>query len=63
MQITGLRGIECVRLRVKNVDFERNEIIRRGVGPPEVTDFMSKPSDSGPSKSFKTTIRGIKWVV
>jgi integrase len=31
---TGLRGIECVRLRVKDIDFDRNEIIvRRGKNP------------------------------
>ena len=30
---TGMRGIECVRLRVKDIDFERNEItVRRGKG-------------------------------
>ncbi len=29
----GLRGIECVRLRVKDLDFDRNEIVvRRGKG-------------------------------
>ena len=29
----GLRGIECVRLRVKDIDFDRNEItVRRGKG-------------------------------
>ena len=29
----GLRGIECLRLRVKDIDFERNEIlVRRGKG-------------------------------
>ena len=29
----GLRGIECLRLRVKDVDFERNQIdVRRGKG-------------------------------
>jgi len=30
---SGLRGIECARLRVKDVDFDRNEIVvRRGKG-------------------------------
>ena len=30
---SGLRGIECVRLRVKDIDFDRNEImVRRGKG-------------------------------
>jgi integrase len=29
----GLRGIECARLRVKDIDFDRNEItVRRGKG-------------------------------
>lgn len=29
----GLRGIECLRMRVKDIDFERNEIdVRRGKG-------------------------------
>ena len=30
---SGLRGIECVRMRVKDIDFDRNEIdVRRGKG-------------------------------
>jgi integron integrase len=48
---TGLRGIECLRLRVKDIDFHRNEItVRRGKGqkdrvtmlPPALLEPLQK---------------------
>lgn len=41
---TGLRGIECVRLRVKDIDFHRNEItVRCGKGKKDRVTML--PSD------------------
>jgi len=40
----GLRGIECMRLRVKDIDFDRNEIaVRRGKG--QVDRITMLPTD------------------
>ncbi len=40
----GLRGIECVRLRVKDIDFDRNEIlVRRGKGQKDRVTIL--PTD------------------
>lgn len=41
---TGLRGIECVRLRIKDIDFHRNEItVRRGKGQKDRVTML--PAD------------------
>ncbi len=40
---SGLRGIECVRLRVKDIDFQLNEIVvRRGKGQKDRVTILPK---------------------
>ena len=55
----GLRGIECMRLRVKDVDFDRNEIaVRRGKG--QIDRMTMLPMDL--RGSIQTHLRYVKKV-
>lgn len=51
---SGMRGIECVRLRVKDIDFERNEImVRRGKGEKDRATILPCELKSGLSEHLK----------
>lgn len=52
----GLRGIECVRLRVKDIDFDRNEITVRGKG--QRTRLTMLPTDL--HRTLKEQLRYVK---
>ena len=39
---SGLRLMECVRLRVKDIDFDRSQVIKGGMGVQSPLDTMLK---------------------